>query len=136
MKYLKTLLSAVFTTFLLFTSCNSEAQNTKQSTVSAKGEIEVIQFHSEHRCMTCNKIESQTIETLKNFKGIQFSLVNIDDKKNDKISKEFQAYGTALYLYNPQSGEKKDLTDFAFMNASNQEKFIEGLSKEIKAFKK
>jgi hypothetical protein len=33
-------------------------------------------------------------------------------------------------------GKKKDLTDFAFMNAGNQKKFIEGLKKEINLFLK
>jgi hypothetical protein len=67
---------------LLFTACNSEAQNTKQtSTVTSDAKIEVIQFHSEHRCMTCNKIETLTKETLKAYPNILFSLVNVDDKK-------------------------------------------------------
>lgn len=120
---------------LLFTVCNSEAQNTKQtSTATTDAKIEVIQFHSEHRCMTCNKIEELTKETLKAYPNIPFSLVNVDDKKNEKKAEQFEATGTALFLYNPKTGKKKDLTDFAFMNAGNKEKFIEGLKKEIKRF--
>jgi hypothetical protein len=60
--------------------------------------------------------------------------VNVDDPKNEKISKAFEATGTALFLYNPKTGKKKDLTDFAFMKADNKEKFIEGLKKEIRRF--
>jgi phosphoribosylanthranilate isomerase len=67
---------------LLFTAFNSEAQNTKQiSNSTSDAKIEVIQFHSEHRCKTCNKIESLTRETLKAYPNIPFSLVNVDDKK-------------------------------------------------------
>lgn len=122
---------------LLFTACNSEAQNTKQtSTATSDAKIEVIQFHSEHRCMTCNKIEALTKETLKAYPNISFSLVNVDDKKNEKKAEEFEATGTALFLYNPITGKKKDLTDFAFMNAGNKEKFLEGLKKEIDLFLK
>lgn len=122
---------------LLFTACNSEAQNTKQtSTATTDAKIEVIQFHSEHRCMTCNKIEALTKETLKAYPNIPFSLVNVDDKKNEKKTEQFEATGTALFLYNPKTGKKKDLTDFAFMNAGNKEKFIEGLKKEIDLFLK
>lgn len=122
---------------LLFTPYNSEAQNTKQSsTATADAKIEVIQFHSEHRCMTCNKIETLTKETLKAYPNIPFSLVNVDDKKNEKKTEQFEATGTALFLYNPKTGKKKDLTDFAFMNAGNNEKFIEGLKKEIDLFLK
>lgn len=122
---------------LLFTACKSEAQNPKQSyiaTVDAK--IEVIQFHSEHRCMTCNKIEALAKQTLKSYANIAFLLVNVDDKKNEKKAEQFEATGTALFLYNPKTGKKKDLTDFAFMNAGNKEKFREGLKKEIDLFLK
>lgn len=122
---------------LLFTACTSEAQNTKQSsTTTSVAKIEVIQFHSEHRCMTCKKIEELTRVALKDFPSIPFSLVNVDDEKNEKQAEEFAAFGTALFLYNPSTGEKKDLTNFAFMNTGDEEKFIEELKKEIQAFQK
>lgn len=116
---------------LLFTTYNSQAQSKP-----AASTVEVIQFHSENRCMTCNKIETLARETLKAYSNISFSLVNVDDKKNEKKADEFEAAGTALFLYNSKTGKKKDLTDFAFMNASNKDKFIAGLKKEINAFVK
>ena len=122
---------------LLFTACNSEAQNTKQtSKATSDVKIEVIQFHSEHRCVTCKKIEELSREVLKDFPNVPFSLVNVDDEKNEKKAEEFEAFGTSLFLYNPATGEKKDLTDFAFMNAGNEEKFIKELKKEIRQFGK
>ena len=122
---------------LLFSACNGEAQNTEQTqSNSTNSTIEIIQFHSEHRCMTCNKIESLVKETLKSYPDISFSLINVDDKKNEKKAEEFEAAGTALFLYNPATGKKKDLTDFAFMNAGNKEKFIAGLKKEMDLFLK
>ena len=137
MKSKNKILSFATLMMLLFTACNSEAQNTKQtSSTTSEAKIEVIQFHSEHRCMTCNKIEALTKEALIAYPNIPFSLVNVDDKKNEKKAEQFEATGTALFLYNPKTGEKKDLTEFAFMNAGNQEKFIEGLKKEIDSFLK
>lgn len=122
---------------LLFTACNSEAQNTKQTSNSTtEAKIEVIQFHSEHRCMTCTKIEALAKETLKAYPNIPFSLVNVDDKKSEKKAEQFEATGTALFLHNPRTGKKKDLTDYAFMNAGNKVKFIKGLKKEIDVFLK
>jgi hypothetical protein len=132
----KSIFTSVFATLmLLFVSYNSNGQNTKKETQKAEvSTVQIIQFHSEHRCMTCNKIETLVKETLKSFNNIPFSLVNVDDKKNEKKAEQFEATGTALFLYNPKSGKKKDLTDFAFMNAGNKEKFIEGLKKEIEKF--
>jgi hypothetical protein len=114
--------------FVFFT-INATAQ--KQQT-----KIEIIQFHSEHRCMTCNKIEKLTRETLKDFPSVPFSLVNVDDVKNEKKATQFEATGTALFLYNPKTGKKKNLTDFAFMNAGNEAKFQKELTKEIQLFLK
>ncbi|GIV43798.1 MAG: hypothetical protein KatS3mg035_0921 [Bacteroidia bacterium] len=120
---------------LILTAWNLEAQNNKQTSKTATdSKIEVIQFHSEHRCKTCLKIEELTKETLKAFPEIKFYLINVDDKKNEKKAEQFEATGTALFLYNPKTGKKKDLTDFAFMNAGNKQKFIEGLNKEIQQF--
>lgn len=122
---------------LLFTTCKSEAQNSKQTSTSiSDAKIEVIQFHSEHRCMTCNKIEKLSKEVLKDFPSIPFALVNVDDEKNEKKAEKFEAFGTALFLYNTTTGEKKDLTEFAFMNVGNEEKFIEELKRAIQAFQK
>lgn len=134
--------STILISFILFLavfSCskNSHAQNkNKVSSSKVNTTIQVIQFHSEHRCFTCNKIEELAKETLKAYPNIPFLLVNVDDKKNEKIAELFEATGTALFLYNPKTKKKKDLTDFAFMNAGNKEKFISELKKEIEKFLK
>ncbi|WP_290858175.1 nitrophenyl compound nitroreductase subunit ArsF family protein [Flavobacterium sp.] len=134
----KSILTSVFATvLLLIVSCNGNSQTEKTTTrTTAKGTIEIIQFHSEHRCMTCNKIEKITRETLKSYPAIPFSLVNVDDAKNEKKSEQFEATGTALFLYNPKTGKKKDLTDMAFMNAGDETKFKKELKKEIDLFLK
>ncbi|MDR7210234.1 nitrophenyl compound nitroreductase subunit ArsF family protein [Flavobacterium piscis] len=132
------LTSAIATFLLLFVSCNGNSQTKKATakTTTAKATIEIIQFHSEHRCMTCNKIEKLARLTLKDFSAIPFSLVNVDDEKNEKKATQFEAIGTALFLYNPKTGKKKDLTDFAFMNAGDEAKFKKELKKEIQLFLK
>lgn len=134
----KSILTTVFATFmLLLVSCNSNGQNPKTETSkTAVATIQVIQFHAEHRCITCNLIEKLTRETLQKHPKISFTLINVDDKKNEKMAEQFEATGTALFLYNPNTGKKKDLTNFAFMNANSKpEEFKKGLEKEINAFK-
>lgn len=130
-KNILTSVAAIF--ILLFISFNGNSQTKKTTT---KATIEIIQFHSEHRCMTCNKIEKLTRQTLKDFPSIPFSLVNVDDAKNEKKAGQFEATGTALFLYDPKTGKKKDLTDSAFMNASDETKFQKELKKEIQLFLK
>ncbi|MNY73824.1 hypothetical protein D3C86_2126970 [compost metagenome] len=63
-------------------------------------------------------------------------MVNVDDAKNEKKAGQFEATGTALFLYDPKTGKKKDLTDSAFMNASDETKFQKELKKEIQLFLK
>jgi hypothetical protein len=120
---------------ILLSACNGEAQ--KPTATPSGSTMQVIQFHNEHRCGTCLKIEELTKKTLADyFPAIPFSLVNVEDKKNEKITEQFEAFGTSLFLYNPKTGLKKDLTDFAFMNAGDDKKFEAELKKQIEAFLK
>lgn len=135
----KNILTAVVATFLiLLTSCNDKSKNEQEvattETIAATSQIEVIQFHSENRCMTCNKIEALTLETLKTYPDLAFKLVNVDDTKNEQVAEQFEATGTALFLYNPSTKEKLDLTEFAFMTAGDEAKFEAELKKEIEKF--
>jgi len=109
----------------------------KASSKTSISSVQLIQFHSEHRCKTCNLIEKLARETAKKYPKVTFMLVNVDERKNEKLAEQFEAAGTALFLYDTKTGKKKDMTDFAFMNArTNEKKFISGLSKEIKTFLK
>ncbi len=133
----KIIITSVFATFmLLFVSCNGNAQakKTTEKSSSAVSQIQVIQFHSEHRCMTCNKIEEITKVALKKYPAVPFSLVNADDKKNEKQCTQFQAFGSSLFLYNTKTKKIKNLTEMAFMNAGDQDKFIKEFNKNMDAF--
>jgi thioredoxin-related protein len=127
---------------LSVSSCQENSKtapiNTTEKTTKevAQNQIQVIQFHSENRCMTCNKIEALTLETLKSYPELHFQLINVDDAKNEKIAAQFEATGTALFLYNPATQNKIDLTEFAFMTAGNEAQFEEDLKKEIDQFLK
>ena len=127
----KTILLSIFATLLLLFVSNYGNAQTKTTT-----SIQVIQFHSEHRCMTCNKIEEITKIALKKYPTIPFSLVNADDKKNEKKCEQFQASGSSLFLYNTKTKKIKNLTEMAFMNAGDQDKFIKEFNKNMDAFLK
>lgn len=128
---LVTLLSTLF-------SCKNEVrEEAKKPTENVvQTNIQLIQFHTEHRCITCNAIEKLSKETIKGNNVISFVLYNVEDEKNTKVAEQFQATGTSLYLYNTKTKTTKDLTEMAFMYAKNEgEKFKTELQKEILAFK-
>jgi len=102
--------------------------------------IEVIDFHSTHRCITCKAIESNTKLVLEtNFEKelkdgvISFQVINVDDEKNYNLAEKFQATGTALFLNVITNGEEKqiDLTQFGFKYGKNTEEFTKRLKSRI-----
>ncbi|MCL7762716.1 nitrophenyl compound nitroreductase subunit ArsF family protein [Polaribacter sp. Z014] len=131
-------LFAVLTIVLILTACSGEKKKNEQSLDQAISKIEVMDFHSTHRCMTCNAIEKNTKYTLNTYfsreleeNKITFQVINVDEKENEKVAEKFEAAGTALILNVIKNGKetKIDLTDFAFMNGNDQDVF----SKELKA---
>ena len=49
---------------LIMTSCNGQDKKATMETDQSISKIEVFDFHSTHRCMTCNAIEASTKYTL------------------------------------------------------------------------
>lgn len=123
---------------LILASCNSQDKNQATSLDKSISKIEVFDFHSTHRCMTCNAIEANTKYTLNAYFSeelkddiITFQVINVDEKENEKIAQKFKASGTALILNVIKQGKETqiNLTDFAFMDGNDQDTF----SKELKA---
>lgn len=131
---------AVITLFFWSTSCNNVQKSKPDETLSytqnteVREGIEVIQFHSEHRCQTCVKIEEDIKASLAAFENIPFRLINVDDESHKEMSKKFEAAGTAIFLYDPATEEMVELTDFAFMNAFDSEKFKSGFQNALYQF--
>ncbi len=123
---------------LIIASCNAQEKSKNLTSDQASSKIEVIDFHTTHRCMTCNAIEANTRYTLNTYFSkeveegkITFQLINIDEKKNEQIAEKFEAAGTSLFLNVIVNGEETqvDLTEFAFMSGNDKEEF----SQELKA---
>jgi hypothetical protein len=106
----------------------------------SENKIEVIDFHSTHRCITCNAIEKHAKLTLDTYFSeelkegkITFQVVNVDDKNNYKLAEKFQAAGTSLFLNVIVNGEENqiDLTQFAFKYGKNEVEFKKRLKSRI-----
>lgn len=131
---------AVLTIGLMFTSCNGQNKSNDQSIDSSISKIEVIDFHSTHRCMTCNAIEANTKYTLDTYFSnelkedkITFRVINVDEKENEKIAEKFEASGTSLFLNVIKNGKETqiNLTEFAFMKGNDQDAFSKKLKTKI-----
>lgn len=138
MKLFKFLSILVFSTTLL--SCNGQSKNKTRETNQSISKIEVIDFHSTHRCITCKAIEASTKYTLETYFAeevkdgkITFQVINVDKKENEKIAESFEAAGTALFLNVVKDEKEKhiDLTEFAFMNGNEKEVFANELKLKI-----
>ena len=125
---------------LMLTACNGQTKNSNETVDNSVSKIEVYDFHSTHRCMTCNAIEANTKYTLDTYFAnelkadkITFQVVNVDEEKNESIAEKFEASGTALILNVIKDGKetKIDLTEFAFMNGTDQEVFSSELKTKI-----
>lgn len=136
MKIIK--LFTILTIGLMLTACNGQNKNNDSAVDQSISKIEVLDFHSTHRCMTCNAIEANTRFTLDTYFSeemkvdqVTFQVINVDEAENAKIAEKFEAAGTALILNVIKDGKetKIDLTEFAFMNGNDQD----GFSKELKA---
>jgi hypothetical protein len=137
---MKKLSALVVVVSLVLFSCKGKAQTEKTLNEKVANKIEVIDFHSTHRCMTCNAIESSTKFTLDTYfkdevesNKITFQVVNVDEEENLKIAEKFEATGTALFLNVVKDGKEEqiDLTEFAFMNGNDQKVFSDELKVKI-----
>jgi len=107
-------------------------QEVKSQAVAVSNIVEVYYFHSNMRCVTCKAIESGAKTVIeKDFINetkegkLVFKVVNIEDEKNQKITEKYQISGSSLLLIKKSDKgidlEKVDLTNFAFMNAKNNQ---------------
>ena len=131
---------ALLTISLFLTACNNQTKSNDQALDKTISKIEVLDFHSTHRCMTCNAIEANTKYTLDTFfsdelkaKKITFQVINVDEEANEKLAEKFEASGTALILNVIKNGieTKIDLTEFAFMEGNDQDVFSNALKSKI-----
>lgn len=128
---------------LTFTFCNEPAQNSETQQAVATGDrIEVIDFHSTHRCATCLAIEANTKFTVETYFGEQLkqgtvtlAVFDVEQEENAAIAEKFEAVGTSLFLNVVKDGKEKqiDLTDFAFMWGNEKDEFTSELKQKIEA---
>jgi hypothetical protein len=144
MKGLFVLLNVV----LLFTACNNSAptNDIKTSEVSVSSvklnRVEVYCFHGTRQCETCKNMKANTKTALDTYFAAQlkdstivFSIIDVDDEKNEKLAEKFQATGTALMINKVVNGKDSivDWSDFAFEKANDNQTYITEFKTMIEA---
>ena len=133
------ILSVLVINLMLF-SCNGNAQNKVKNTSVNTNTIEVFDFHTTNRCVTCKAIEANTQYTLETYFAdelnngkITFQVVNIDKDENYELAKKFKASGTSLFLNIITTDKEKqvDLTAFAFTYGKKKEDFAGRLKNKL-----
>ena len=107
----------LFSTFVmlfafLLISCDGNAQQTKK--LPQQNGTQVIQFHSTHRCITCNAIEKLSKETLKEYPKISFKLYNVDEPKNGKLPNNSKQQERRFSFTIQKQERKKTLQNLLF----------------------
>ena len=121
-------------------SCTGKAQSSIIKQEVKQNSIEVFDFHTTNRCITCKAIEANTLYTLETYFAqelesgkITFKVINIDDDENYELAKKFKASGTSLFLniINSENEKQVDLTAFAFTYGKKKDVFSEKLKNKI-----
>ncbi|GAB4408412.1 MAG: hypothetical protein OHK0039_11490 [Bacteroidia bacterium] len=128
---------SLFIALLFSVACAGDASTPHSTTARAATtahvvRLEVLDFHTTHRCRSCLAIEKLTRETLDTYFAteqangrIVFRLVDTDASENAALAERFGAFGTTLIL-NLEAGQRsqvRDITDFAFKRAWDRAQF-------------
>jgi len=121
-------------------SCTGKAQSSISKQEVKEKTIEVFDFHTTNRCITCKAIEANTQYTLETYFAqelesgkITFKVINIDEDENYELAKKFKASGTSLFLniINSENEKQVALTAFAFTYGKKKDVFSEKLKNKI-----
>lgn len=138
----------ILITVLLFTACNSSTSKTETKVsetpivITKQNRLEVYCFHGTRQCETCKNMKANTKTALDKYFATQlkdssiiFSIIDVDDEKNEKLAEKFQATGTALMINKVVNGKDSitDWSDFAFEKANDNEAYINELKTMIDA---
>jgi len=103
--------------------------------------LDIYYFHATHRCPTCLKIEANARKAIETYfseevlnKSIIIHILNFEEPENATLFNKFELYSSSLVLNAIDNNGKEtvmNMTDFAFTNAYEEDKFIQGLKSAI-----
>lgn len=126
--------------FLLFVSCGSAQKENEEAFQADADYIQIVMFHLEQRCESCNAVELQTLALLEEEYDeevasgkVKFIPLGFQSDNGRKTAELLRASGQTLYVVKGDS--ISDLTSAAFMFAlTHPERYRTALKKELDLF--
>lgn len=106
----------------LSVSCNGQSSGNSGDGKAElqEGKVNVVYFHFTRRCATCEAIETESQNAVKEMGDdeVVFLSVNLDDEDNEKLAEELGVSGQTLLIV--KGGEQENLTKEAFRYARSE----------------
>ena len=129
--------NVAYLTLLLLLSCSSGSQREEGSFVSNAEYIQIVLFHMEQRCESCDAVEKETVNLLNEeyaaalrSGAVKFISLNYQSENGKRAAEVLQAAGQTLYVLKGDS--VSNLTSAAFIYAhTHPEYYRDILRKEL-----
>lgn len=113
-------------------SCTNRSHSADSTEYEPQTPVEVIFFHTNYRCESCEAIKSETAKIIHEIYGdkVHFAMYNLDDKSGQKPATQLNIRQQTLLVF---GGKKRsDITAIASLYAhANPEKYREKLKETI-----
>ena len=130
MKSLNVILSLIVL-LVLSVSCNAQPESKAgRSEIAMAETVEVFYFHNTRRCATCQAIETESKEILKELYSdeVAFSAYNLEEKDGKEMAGELGVSGQTLLIV---SGDTRiNITNEGFLNARSDPGKLKQIIKE------
>jgi hypothetical protein len=130
MKSLNVILSLIFFVGLSI-SCNAQPEKKSiKSDLAVAESVEVFYFHNTRRCVTCQAVETESKDIVKELYSdeVAFSAFNLEEKDGKEMAGKLGVSGQTLLIV---SGDTRiNITNEGFMNARTNPEKLKQIMKE------
>lgn len=119
----------IFFIFLAIIATCCQPSTSPQTKITEKEGVNILYFHGEHHCKTCEAIEKNTQIVINQYftqevsEGkLSFQIIDFSKSENEAIADSYQIAWDALLIVSKQGEQKEviDLTNFAVTHALGQ----------------
>lgn len=123
---------AAFLASVTFWSCSNRNPSADESKYKPETPVEVIFFHTNYRCESCEAIKSETAKIIREIYGnkVHFAMYNLDEKSGRGPADQLDIRQQTLLVIS--EGKQSDITAIASLYAhANPERYREKLKETI-----